>query len=102
MKNAKRQSQRQTCSQLAEGTNTSRAMSGALVSGVTIIHQQTETPRYPFGGRCLHDDGGQDGHEDDGGEHVGMWRMCGCLLYTSPSPRDGLLSRMPSSAWKKK
>ena len=25
-----------------------------------------------------------------------------CLLYTSPSPRDGLLSRMPSSAWKKK
>ena len=24
-----------------------------------------------------------------------------CLLYTSPSPRDGLLSRMPSSAWKK-
>ena len=27
------------------------------------------------------------------------WRMPGpCLLYTSPSPRDGLLSRMPSSA----
>ena len=25
------------------------------------------------------------------------WCM-GCLLYTSPSPRDGLLSRMPSSA----
>ena len=24
--------------------------------------------------------------------------ICGCLLYTSPSPRDGLLSRMPSSA----
>ena len=22
----------------------------------------------------------------------------GCLLYTSPSPRDGLLTRMPSSA----
>ena len=29
----------------------------------------------------------------------GMMWMCGdCLLYTSPSPRDGLLSRMPSSA----
>ena len=27
-------------------------------------------------------------------EHV----IRGCLLYTSPSPRDGLLSRMPSSA----
>ena len=25
-------------------------------------------------------------------------RPAGCLLYTSPSPRDGLLSRMPSSA----
>ena len=25
-------------------------------------------------------------------------RFYGCLLYTSPSPRDGLLSRMPSSA----
>ena len=25
-----------------------------------------------------------------------VWRSC--LLYTSPSPRDGLLSRMPSSA----
>ena len=25
-------------------------------------------------------------------------RDAGCLLYTSPSPRDGLLSRMPSSA----
>ena len=24
--------------------------------------------------------------------------LVGCLLYTSPSPRDGLLSRMPSSA----
>ena len=27
------------------------------------------------------------------GEHLLI-----CLLYTSPSPRDGLLSRMPSSA----
>ena len=26
-----------------------------------------------------------------------VWNMT-CLLYTSPSPRDGLLSRMPSSA----
>ena len=26
------------------------------------------------------------------------WLAKGCLLYTSPSPRDGLLSRMPSSA----
>ena len=26
------------------------------------------------------------------------FKMDTCLLYTSPSPRDGLLSRMPSSA----
>ena len=32
----------------------------------------------------------QDGYD----EYRGMY----CLLYTSPSPRDGLLSRMPSSA----
>ena len=25
-------------------------------------------------------------------------QVSSCLLYTSPSPRDGLLSRMPSSA----
>ena len=25
-------------------------------------------------------------------------RVVGCLLYTSPSPRDATLSRMPSSA----
>ena len=30
--------------------------------------------------------------EEETGKNVG------CLLYTSPSPRDGILSRMPSSA----
>ena len=29
---------------------------------------------------------------------LGIAQSNGCLLYTSPSPRDGLLSRMPSSA----
>ena len=29
-------------------------------------------------------------------EELMLWKYC--LLYTSPSPRDGLLSRMPSSA----
>ena len=29
---------------------------------------------------------------------LGRRRYLNCLLYTSPSPRDGLLSRMPSSA----
>ena len=33
-------------------------------------------------------------------KHVGILfkQIKDCLLYTSPSPRDGLLSRMPSSA----
>ena len=29
---------------------------------------------------------------------IGVKDISICLLYTSPSPRDGLLSRMPSSA----
>ena len=32
------------------------------------------------------------------GSKKGGMTMIACLLYTSPSPRDGLLSRMPSSA----
>ena len=42
---------------------------------------------------------GLNGHEI--GNHT-IQHICtqnfNCLLYTSPSPRDGLLSRMPSSA----
>ena len=34
-------------------------------------------------------------HEERGIEEI---HVKGCLLYTSPSPRDRLLSRMPSSA----
>ena len=32
------------------------------------------------------------------GKMIGLANNYHCLLYTSPSPRDGLLSRMPSSA----
>ena len=32
------------------------------------------------------------------GEGHPVAKISACLLYTSPSPRDGLLSRMPSSA----
>ena len=35
--------------------------------------------------------------EGDLGKY-GADKVYNCLLYTSPSPRDGLLSRMPSSA----
>ena len=40
----------------------------------------------------LFDDASFEGYEKKFG------KMMDCLLYTSPSPRDGLLSRMPSSA----
>ena len=36
--------------------------------------------------------------EEPDGVHTGSAPTSGCLLYTSPSPRDGLISRMPSSA----
>ena len=38
---------------------------------------------------------------DQAAAYAGLWCSVPgniCLLYTSPSPRDGLLSRMPSSA----
>ena len=36
--------------------------------------------------------------EDFSSQINGLLQFLSCLLYTSPSPRDGLLSRMPSSA----
>ena len=46
--------------------------------------------------------GGDDDEDGDGEiDFIGVApaaRLIDCLLYTSPSPRDGLLSRMPSSA----
>ena len=39
-----------------------------------------------------------DGTSTSAGILQGATGIYACLLYTSPSPRDGLLSRMPSSA----
>ena len=55
--------------------------------------------------QIVHDNALKDVNEIWGSE-VGLYfpkiyagtTDCVCLLYTSPSPRDGLLSRMPSSA----
>src|SRR5665647_1892288 len=40
----------------------------------------------------------RNARQDYGGVHFRASHRIACLLYTSPSPRDGLLSRMPSSA----
>ena len=37
-------------------------------------------------------------NQSESGLGVATKKYADCLLYTSPSPRDGLLSRMPSSA----
>ena len=57
---------------------------------VLMVISCTETVNYEgveSAGKFM----GGDDNELTGNPYV-------CLLYTSPSPRDGLLSRMPSSA----
>ena len=46
----------------------------------------------------FYDRGGKAEIIDEGALLDGKAKVRTCLLYTSPSPRDGLLSRMPSSA----
>ena len=62
---------------------------------------------YDSDGNVIDDDDEESDDDDDYDEdddddammgHAGNPINNGCLLYTSPSPRDGLLSRMPSSA----
>ena len=58
-----------------------------------------EVPDYPKPGILFYDI--TTLLKDKQGFHRLVDRLCEhyhCLLYTSPSPRDGLLSRMPSSA----
>ena len=54
----------------------------ALCLGMLVGSAHADATRLYFGA------GFSDGSVD----------ISGCLLYTSPSPRDGLLSRMPSSS----
>ena len=44
------------------------------------------------------DDAARAGWDVDRAGGIVETRVMGCLLYTSPSPRDATLSRMPSSA----
>ena len=50
--------------------------------------------------KVIKDPEGESGNvlEQKGEGMVREYRFPYCLLYTSPSPRDGLLARMPSSA----
>ena len=79
---------------------------GAGLAGLTCAHRlkqagytaQVYEATDRVGGRCWTIRGAfADGQiAEHGGELIDQGHNC--LLYTSPSPRDGLLSRMPSSA----
>ena len=77
-------------------------------SGVVDRILNTARPTSAMSGRCatggvlnafdaLNAGGGGGGDVTPPADPTGLGAS-GCLLYTSPSPRDGLLSRMPSSA----
>ena len=48
--------------------------------------------------KAMVDEAEQEGKLKEGSVIIEPTSGNTCLLYTSPSPRDGLLSRMPSSA----
>ena len=56
-------------------------------AGPSASADELEAASFGFDDEILEEAEGEDEDEDED-----------CLLYTSPSPRDGLLSRMPSSA----
>ena len=71
----------------------------ALETGVELVG--TEVKSLRAGGVNLKDSWADidDGELILKGMHISPYEQGNiCLLYTSPSPRDGLLSRMPSSA----
>ena len=61
------------------------------MADLIIVGGPMEEPQEKYKGGVLH---AQQGTLVDPQPATGI----ACLLYTSPSPRDGLLSRMPSSA----
>ena len=63
-------------------------------SAVVIVAATSATTFFAH--VVAHNIGQAIGRTDEEGLRVQLTRDC--LLYTSPSPRDGLLSRMPSSA----
>ena len=67
--------------------------SGATLEGTVSLDGIGPVPNA----RILIERDAFSGEEIEVNGHV-VDRDSSCLLYTSPSPRDGLLSRMPSSA----
>ena len=66
--------------------NASFGKKGNLNKHVATVHEGKKQFKCDICNAEFTSKGGMKGH------------IATCLLYTSPSPRDGLLSRMPSSA----
>ena len=87
------------------GTIYGAGFSYTVATGVTVEGAGTNLVNSPIASACFscHDSATAQTHmANDGGGSIYATRAVAltksCLLYTSPSPRDGLLSRMPSSA----
>ena len=82
------------------GVNLPDDVRAALDACATILSPKTRAELYqlalgPQGGPTFSVEYDVDGSPL---QEATVVRCKNCLLYTSPSPRDGLLSRMPSSA----
>ena len=73
---------------ISVGATESAIMTSVLAKGETKILNAAQEPEIVDLGKCL----------IKAGANIKGLGTNTCLLYTSPSPRDGLLSRMPSSA----
>src|SRR5665647_1767321 len=69
-----------------------------------VVNMKGSKYRISISGQEIYSDGNNIWTFDKSANEVQITQFDGsantitCLLYTSPSPRDGLLSRMPSSA----
>ena len=74
-------------------------LAGGRGSRLYALTQKTAKPAVSFGGKYRIVDFPLSNCVNSSIDTVGIaTQYQPCLLYTSPSPRDGLLSRMPSSA----
>ena len=66
----------------------------------SVVSSPAFADKYNFYFAQSAEDSNSDGIPDSNAMNVKIINTSTytCLLYTSPSPRDGLLSRMPSSA----
>ena len=88
--------------QIKQGHVRGRALVALIKDGVLhdlVVDNDAPGPETIYNAKASRPVKGQGGMFFDTPDGSAFLRGAkGCLLYTSPSPRDGLLSRMPSSA----